>query len=280
GRPGARRGGRVSSRPHPVLAEAADAARRAFLAAHERFDREELAATVMVGADGTPTMLIDQLVEDAVIEAAVQRRVNVLSEERGFVDVGSAVTLVADPVDGSANAAAGVPLACFSGALAVDGTFTDALTSWLHTDERWWAVRGERSRRVSGQASVAGAAVSLLRPHRRNADAWWAVSSAARRIRVLSCSTLDAVLVTTGAVDVFLDAGSDTHRLVDLAAAMVLAPAAGGVVTDVWERPLELDLDLTRRWSGVVAATPQLAAEVSALVRAHVPASSEAPARA
>ncbi|MQA17638.1 MAG: inositol monophosphatase, partial [Pseudonocardiaceae bacterium] len=87
-------------------------------------------------------------------------------------------------------------------------------------------------------------------------------SGVADRVRVLGCSTLDAALVASGAVDSFVDPGGDVHRLVDLAAAAVLVPAAGGVVTDVHGRPLELDLDLTRRWSGVVAATPELAEAV------------------
>jgi myo-inositol-1(or 4)-monophosphatase len=39
-------------------------------------------------------------------------------------------------------------------------------------------------------------------------------------------------------------------------------PAAGGVVLDVWGRPLEIDPDLSRRWSGVVAATPALGEEL------------------
>jgi myo-inositol-1(or 4)-monophosphatase len=66
-------------------------------------------------------------------------------------------------------------------------------------------------------------------------------------------------MVAAGAIDAFVDAGSDSHRLVDLAAALVLVPAAGGVVVDAFGRPIELDTDLTRRWSGVVAATPELA---------------------
>jgi myo-inositol-1(or 4)-monophosphatase len=33
-------------------------------------------------------------------------------------------------------------------------------------------------------------------------------------------------------------------------------------VLDVWGRPLEIDPDLTRRWSGVVAATRELAEEI------------------
>lgn len=254
------------SAPHPVLAATADAAVEAYRRALSRRSRHELAATAFVGADGTPTMVIDVLVEEAVIEAAAGLGVNVLSEERGWIDVGSSVTLVADPVDGSANAAAGVPLACYSAAVAVDGQFTEALTAWLHTDERWWASRSSSDYRTSGCRTVDTAAVSLLRPHERNWDAWQRVASRAARVRVLGCSTLDAVLVATGATDAFVDAGSDTHRLVDLAAACVIVPASGGAVLDVHGRPLELDVDLTRRWSGIVAASPELAAELRDLV--------------
>ena len=53
----------------------------------------------------------------------------------------------------------------------------------------------------------------------------------------------------------------------DLAAAMVLVPAAGGAVIDAAGRPLEIDTDLSRRWSGVVAATPALAEELAAAIR-------------
>ncbi|MGY1838218.1 MULTISPECIES: inositol monophosphatase family protein [unclassified Modestobacter] len=253
------------STAHPVLTEVADAAVQAHREAHRHHDRTALAATVFEGADGTPTMLVDVLVEDAVIAATARLGVNLLSEERGWLDRGSALTLVVDPVDGSANAAAGVPLSCFSAAVAVDGTFTHALTSWLHTDERWWAAADEPAYRTSGCADLRSAAVSLLRPHDRNRTAWQRVASRAARVRVLGCSTLDAVLVATGATDAFIDVASDTHRLVDLAAALVIVPASGGVVRDLHGRPLEFDTDLTRRWSGVVAATEALADELCAV---------------
>jgi len=86
-------------------------------------------------------------------------------------------------------------------------------------------------------------------------------------VRILSSSCLEAVLVAEGSTDAFADAGTDTHRIVDLAAALVIVPAAGGVVTDASGRPLEIDLDLTRRWSGVVAATPELGEELAATIR-------------
>ncbi|EOM76834.1 inositol monophosphatase [Rhodococcus rhodnii] len=247
---------------HPALTAASDAALAAYRDAVSRYTREQLRAVEMVGADGTDTMFVDVVVEDAVISAATKAGVNVLTEERGFVDIGSAVTLVVDPVDGSANAAAGVPLSCFSATVAVDGEFTESITTWLHTGLVWWASRTESTFRTSGCTDLASAAVSVLRPHERNWDAWSRVAREAKRIRILSCSTLDAAFVATGAVDAFLDAGSDTHRLMDIAAAVVLVGASGGVVVDAYDRPIEFDTDLTRRWSGIVAATPELAASL------------------
>lgn len=256
---------------HPALEAGAAAALRAAADAAARFGRDELAATVADGADGTPTMRIDVLVEDAILEAVEPHRVNVLSEETGFVDVGSSVTLVVDPLDGSANAAAGVPLSCYAAAIAVDGTFVESLTVWLETGRRWAARAGDPvAFATSGRTALDGAAVSLLRPHVHDPvarDAWWRVTERAARVRILSSSALEACLVAQGSTDAFADARSDTHRLVDLAAALVLLPPAGGAVVDALGRPIELDLDLTRRWSGVVAATPALADAVCAALQ-------------
>jgi myo-inositol-1(or 4)-monophosphatase len=254
-----------------VLAKATEAAVAAFRAARAAYDRAGLAEKVQMGADGTASMRLDILVETAVAEVAAAHRVNLLSEEIGFVDNGSAVTLVADPVDGTANAAAGVPLSAFAAALVRDGTPTEALTCWLDTGRCWHAVAGQPPPfRTTGRTELDGAAVSLLRPHPGNPDAaaaWWRVATQAARVRILSTSCLEAALVAEGSTDAFADAGTDTHRIVDLAAAMVTVPAAGGVVLDVAGRPLEINPDLTRRWSGVVAATPRLGEELAAVIR-------------
>lgn len=252
---------------HPALTAAARAALDAYRGARATHDRAALAETVANGADGTPTMYIDRLVEDAVIDALRPHRVNVLSEESGWIDNGSAVSLVIDPLDGSANGAAGVPLTAFAAAVAVDGEFTEAYTVWLDTGRSWWAHRDRPvPYRTSGRTALSGAALSLLRPHTGKpgpAAAWWAAASRAARVRILSTTCLEAALVAEGATDAFADACSDTHRLVDLAAAAVMVPRAGGAVLDVRGRPLVLDTDLTRRWSGVIAATPELAAELA-----------------
>jgi myo-inositol-1(or 4)-monophosphatase len=253
---------------HPALAAATQAAVDAFRAARETYDRAQLAEKVQMGADGTPTMRLDILVDTAIAEVVDAHRINLLSEELGHIDHGSAVTLVTDPVDGTANAASGVPLSAFAGVIAVDGVPTEALTCWLDTGRCWHTVAGQPSPyRTSGRTELDGAAVSLLRPQQHIADAWWRVATRASRIRILSTSCLEAVLVAEGSTDAFADAGSDTHRIVDLAAAMVTVPAAGGAVIDVHGRPLEIDPDLNRRWSGVVAATPRLAEELAETIR-------------
>ncbi|MGW3949564.1 inositol monophosphatase family protein [Streptomyces sp. NPDC004752] len=259
---------RLPSDVHPVLAAATRAAANAFRSARETYDRAQLAEKVQVGADGTPTMRLDILVDTALAEVADAHRINLLSEELGSIDNGSAVTLVTDPVDGTANAASGVPLSAFAGVIAVDGVPVEALTCWLDTGRCWHTVAGQPTPyRTSGRTGLDGAAVSLLRPQPHIADGWWRVATRAARIRVLSTSCLEAMLVAEGSTDAFADAGSDTHRIVDLAAAMVTVPAAGGTVVDVHGRTIEIDPDLTRRWSGVIAATPQLAEQLAETIR-------------
>jgi myo-inositol-1(or 4)-monophosphatase len=252
---------------HVALADAARAAASAFGAARASFDRATLSELVGMGADGTPTMRIDALVEAAIAESAARNRVNLLSEEAGFLDHGSAVTLVIDPLDGSSNASMGIPLSCFAGVIVRDEVAVEALTLWLDTGRVWWASAGTRTPyRTTGRTTVDGAAVAMLRPKDKSRAAWLRVAYTADRVRVLASTCLEAALVAEGSIDAFIDPGSDTHRIMDLAAALVTVPAAGGVVLDVNGRPFTFDPDLTRRWSGVAAATPELAEELITLV--------------
>lgn len=254
-----------------VLAEAARAASAAAAHAWGSYDRAELTREVRIGADGTPTMRIDELVEDAIVEVARRHRVNLLSEEAGFVDLGSARTLVVDPLDGSANAAAGVPLSCFSGVLVEDEQPVEALNCWLETGRSVHARVGEPvDYRTSGRTELEGAALSMLRPklgeRGDTMETWTDLTRRAARVRILSTSCLEEMLVADGAIDAFADPGSDTHRLVDLYAAMVFVPAAGGCVLDAFGREIVLSTDQTLRYSGVVAATRELAEEIAGVI--------------
>jgi len=252
-----------------VLLVAAEAATASFEMARRTHRREELAEIIGLGGDGTPTSRLDQLVDEAVLAATEHARMNVLSEEAGWVDRGSAFTLVVDPVDGTANALAGVPICTFSGAVVVDDQPAVALTRWLDTGRDWLVRAGAPSDEAwctTGRTALDGAAVSLLRPQATTRAAWSRVADQAARIRILSCSTFEAVLVCTAATDAFADPGGEVHRYVDLVAAQLYAAAAGAVVDDVLGRPIDFDTDLTRRWSGIVAATPELASELRRVI--------------
>src|SRR2546426_4841256 len=63
------------------------------------------------GADGAPSTRIDRVAEEAVLRGLdyEDARLNVLSEEAGFVGRGGAATPVLGPVDGTHNALRGVP---------------------------------------------------------------------------------------------------------------------------------------------------------------------------
>lgn len=145
--------------------EAAAAATTAYREALRSMSPIQRRASAGLGADGTMTYVLDEVVEAPVLDVLARHQVNVLSEEIGWIDRASAVTIVLDPIDGTANAAAGVPLACFSGALVVDDEVREALVVWFDGNRRWSEVRGSQStRRVSECTTLDTASVSLLRP--------------------------------------------------------------------------------------------------------------------
>ena len=251
----------------PVLREAAEAALRAYRHALASMSLDQRRSTIGLGADGTETFLLDEVVEAPVLDVLDRHGVNVLSEEIGWIDRGSAVTLVIDPVDGTANAAAGVPLACFAGALVVDERVIESLIVWLDTGRTWSAVAGQRHSTVTtGRDRLDGASVSMLRPRPENVDAWNRIAERASRVRVLGSSVLEAALVADGSIDAFCDPGGDVHRIVDIAATWLLVESAGGCAVDAFGRPFRFEPDLALRWSGVFAASASLADDLIAVI--------------
>ena len=254
---------------HPALIAAAHAAEQAFREAKASLPLSELSAIIGVGGDGTPTMYLDQIVDEAVISAVEPFAINILSEEIGWVDNGSNTTLVMDPVDGTANAVAGIPSCAFAGAIVVNEIITDSHLVWLDSNRSLSAHRESDGRfllseplAVSQCRSLKGSSIALLRPRPETRTAWPNIVEPAERLRVMGSSILEGSLVALGAIDAFADAGGDIHRLVDLLPLVPFVESAGGVIVDAFSRPLVFDTDMSKRWSGVVAATQELADEI------------------
>jgi myo-inositol-1(or 4)-monophosphatase len=259
-------GSAISASIAEMLSEASHAAWRAYRHAMGTMSLEERRRTVGEGADGTETFLLDVVVENPVLDVLERHGVNVLSEEVGWIDRGSAVTVVLDPVDGTANAAAGVPISAFAAAAVIDDVIEESRILWFDTGREWSASRRDaRPLTVSSQQTVSGASISLLRPRPETTPAWSRLAAAASRVRVLGSSVVEATLVADGAIDLFCDPGGDVHRIVDIAASKLLVEQSGGCVLDLHGRPFVFAPDLRLRWSGVVAASPRLADEAIAL---------------
>ena len=108
---------------------------------------EERGKDVEMGADGTPTSEVDKIAENTVLDYIIRNNVplNVLSEEIGYVDNGFDDILVLDPIDGTSNCIAGVPLYTISMAVG-KGSLSQCHTAYLRnltTGESMWAKKGE-----------------------------------------------------------------------------------------------------------------------------------------
>jgi len=252
-----------------MLAEAAAAAGDEYARVMSTMPLDERRSTVGLGADGTETYLFDVVVEQVVLDVLERHGVNVLSEEVGWIDRGSAVTVVLDPVDGTANAVAGVPISAFAAAAVVDDVIECAHLQWLETGRTWSATRGDASSGlVTGRTALDDASISMLRPRPATMTAWTELASRADRVRVLGSSVLEAALVADGAIDLFCDPGGDVHRIVDIAAAALVVEQAGGTVIDAHGRPFTFEPDLSLRWSGVFASSPELAHTAADIIAA------------
>src|SRR2546430_17165309 len=115
---------------------------------------EDPAEVVGRGADGAPSTRIDRVAEAAVLRVLEyeEARLNVLSEEAGFIDRGGDATLVLDPIDGTHNALRGVP--AYSVSMAVGRSHLEDIEEGLGRDPgsgaAYHAAKGPRGK-VNGR---------------------------------------------------------------------------------------------------------------------------------
>ncbi|MCL1810946.1 MAG: NAD(+)/NADH kinase [Methanomassiliicoccaceae archaeon] len=208
-----------------------------------------------MGADGTSTSQIDKIAENTVL-AFIQRNnipLNVLSEEIGFVDNGGEDTLVLDPIDGTSNAIAGVPL--FTVSMAVGkNSLSDIHTAYLRnlaTGDVITAEKGKGAYKNGSRLSVRKAQMDDLflmiylgnGAHPSSFDLAKRVKSS----RSFGCASLEMVLVAEGEADGFLmhaEKYTRAIRIVDIAASALVLREAGGEIYDLEGNVLDMDFDV------------------------------------
>lgn len=197
----------------------------------------------------------------------------VYSEESGPHDAHRELVVVLDPVDGSSNAARGLPW--YSTSLcAVDGDgLAAALVQNLVSGKAYRAVRGQgatvdghplapttaadprRGSGPSGQESLAAATVGLTDLPTRHLG--W------RQYRVMGSMALDMCAVAEGVLDAYIDCTPEGHATWDYLGAALVCAEAGVAMGEARGLPLLPD-DLAETRHPVVAATPPLLAEALA----------------
>jgi myo-inositol-1(or 4)-monophosphatase len=207
----------------------------------------------------------DLAADEVAVALLLEAGLGVLSEESGLHEPQRPLLAVLDPVDGSTNAARGLPR--FATSLCVldaigplTATVADQATGRLYE-----AARGEGARR-DGRRIAASACTSLgealvgLSGYPHHYLGW-------RQYRALGSAALDLCAVADGALDAFVDVtrvpGGGAHGAWDYLGGILVCTEAGAVVADAAGRDLDVREHAGRR-TPVAAATPQLLDQVLA----------------
>jgi len=267
-----------------VLTRAADRAAEAVAAIppHER------GTEVGQGRGGDTTLVIDRDAEQAIVGVLEQAhadglRFDLVSEELGHRSFdGDGALVIVDPIDGSRNARRGLPEFAVSLAVTDGPRLSDARVGVLRhlgTGETVVAVRGqgvmvngepvrERDYRGLWLTVVEGASP------RRLAAAMVHLGDVSR-IRSLGSLALSIQYVALGRLDGL--AVLRPGRVVDIAAALLIAKEAGVIVTDEHGMPLDAEADMDWRGAMAVARVPKDVAPLTAAVRAALEAGTRLP---
>ncbi|TGC07486.1 bifunctional fructose-bisphosphatase/inositol-phosphate phosphatase [Methanolobus halotolerans] len=205
---------------------------------------------VYMGADGTPTKMIDDIAEKTILDilSRERRSLRILSEECGERIIGDKpeFTIIIDPIDGTYNASFGIPFYSISLAITTKGpqeVFFGYVKN-LATKDVFYAERGKgayfNSRRIqtSNRLEINKLCISVYgyRPHIKETAT---LCRNVRRVRVLGSVALELCYVAAGKLDAFVDVRGSL-RLTDVAAGKLIVEEAGGKVTDSSGATLEL----------------------------------------
>jgi len=222
------------------------------------------------GAGGDVKKRIDLVAEDALIETLQKHDMSctLVSEESGVKQIGDRASefyVVADPVDGTANAARGLPFADISLALSrkpiLSGVevavVADVLREVVYTAEKdEGAYKNGAKLKPSDTAKLEDAFVGVdfsTFNAKQLVDQLTEVLKKTRHLRHLGANALEICYVADGTTDAFIDIRGKL-RITDIAAAYLILCEAGGAFTTPEGTTLNVPLDPKQRVSLIAAA--------------------------
>ena len=221
------------------------------------FGKPEAGKTVGTNVSGDVTKYVDKVSEDLVLERLKVLGVNVVSEEVGLIDAGSDYTAVVDPIDGSYNFAAGIPIFAFSFALFQKERPVYAALYEFITKNYYEAIPGHG-------AFLNGKPIKVYpTPPERAAVSFYTrgkgigLIQRVKRIRVLGAIAVEMVYLAKGTLQGVVDVRNYV-RPTDVAAGTVIAREAGGIVVDETGKDLELTLSAEDKMNLIAASDREL----------------------
>jgi len=236
--------------------------------------------TVKMGADGTPTKLIDLVAEEKVVEILESTEIplTLVSEEIGRFKFGndpSKVVFVVDPLDGTSNALKNIPAYGISLAVAEISNLEDSMTikdvemgfvKNFATDDIYEAVKGRGAILNGGNIltskeddiSTSSIGAYIYRADMKKVDK---LCKMVRRMRILGSVAIELCYVADGTYDAFLDVRGNL-RIVDVSAARLIVEEAGGMVTNEYNQPLSGKLNVLERTSIIASGNSNIHQEL------------------
>ena len=217
---------------------------------------------------------VDLAIEREVVDALTSATgIEVHGEEFGGADIDSPLVWVLDPIDGTFNYAAGLPLAAILLGLMRDGEPVAGLTWLPFTDERFTGIVGD-SVRCNGvelaplaRTELADAVVGVGTfnvdwrgrfPGRYRLAVVEHLSRETSRLRVQGATGIDLAYTAAGILGGAISFGDHVW---DHAAGVALVRAAGGVVTDLAGN------EWTPRAQSVLVGEPHCHAQILDILR-------------
>jgi len=216
-------------------------------------------SSIGMGSGGDVTKFIDKFSEDIAfgIIKKSKLKVNLLSEEAGYIDRGGEYTFVLDPIDGTRNAYRGIPFYAVSLAIGKSkmsdvefGIVKNIPTGDIFTAEKNLGAfyNGIKigTPEIPDKEPLSSLALG------KNCNDVTLNLAKKDKVRSLGAASLEMCMVAIGALDYYV-VGKEYIRIVDIAASSLVLREAGGVVTDIYGKELDMPFSLDVR-SSVVAA--------------------------
>ncbi len=229
------------------------------------------------GAGGDVSMNIDIVAENVIIETLNNAKANLLlvSEEIGDKYIGDEEKakqgqdiLIVDPLDGSNNAARGIPYCSVSIAYANGSKINDILKAVvlnLNTKDIFWAEKGKGAFLNDAKIQVSELDIShkcifeLNLPKKNTLKLLQDLTPIIKRfyrIRILGSSALTLCQIARGSMEAFINL-RPSNRLVDVAAGMLILKEAGGKIFSLDGTEIEKELSISVKFP-FIASNPKL----------------------